>query len=177
MKKRVNVFCAASNSISKKDKELAREVGRIIAVTGNILIFGAGSTGAMGQLHEGYMESNPSFLPVGSTTDYIEKIESPVGIGHIVCHQTMHRRNEIYWLGDCCLVLGGGSGTFAEFWEFFTAKKLREWKGDIILLTESWVTNLILKNLDEMLKRGVISKNCMKYIKILNLRDFAEYLA
>lgn len=172
---KVAVFGAASDKISQLYKNEAKELGRILARGNHFLLFGAGSTGIMGAVCEGYLEENPDFLPFGSTTDYIEELERPCEGIHLIRCKTMARRKELYWLADVCIICPGGLGTMDEFFEFMTMKKLGEWSGDIYVLDMSHQSDDIINMLSFMEEIETV-QNVNDLYETINLTTLKEKL-
>ena len=183
-RKRIAIFGAASNRVTPKIDLLKEGVysecfklGLYLAQKKHFLIYGAGSTGVMGAVYEGYIAGDPEVRPFGSTTKYIAQIESPREDINLILTDTMSQRKELYWLADMCIICPGGLGTLDELFEFMTMKKLGQWDGEIIILKDK--TSGMAKEIERLLlhceKMGAI-KNVKSLYKVKTLEQLKEYL-
>lgn len=152
----VCVFGAASEHISKRKKKTAFAIGRLLGKRGHLLLFGAGTTGVMGEVARGYMSTNPPTKPFGITTHFIREVEHSFAEGEIHCVTTrsMAERKEMYQMADVVLVLPGGEGTLDELSEFKTYKQLnllaeasdmepQYWNGPLLLFKQGMYRHYI----------------------------------
>lgn len=179
----VCVFGAASVNISNKKKKRSYGLGRIIGKHGHNLIFGAGSTGVMGQVFKGYESQNPPCRPFGSTTYAIEEVEDAIDSSKInrIITRSMKDRKDLYHMADVVIVADGGFGTMDELFEFLCFKALNDivgdgvyWNGELILL-KSGISDSVVKLLTNICdqKMAVTWKD---YISVKTLNELDEYL-
>jgi len=172
---RIGMFGAASDKVSRKKKTLAYKTGQAIAANGHLLIYGAGSTGCMGSCARGYLSKNPALKPLASTTEFIETIEKPLpGANTMVC-KSLADREELYYVSDILLMLPGGAGTMREFWSFITEKRLQQWEGEIWVVDEGWICDLLKKQLRE-LEIQHCAKNITRDVRFIKYDDMVDEL-
>jgi uncharacterized protein (TIGR00725 family) len=134
--------------IQKENTELAIEVGKQIAISGNILVNGAcpglPNDAAIGAKQEGgfVMGVSPAF----SRKEHIDKYNSPIDPYDIILYSgqgLMYRDVLNIRCSDAIIVLGGGIGTLNEFTVAFDEGRY------IGVLTS---TNGISNHLEEIIK-------------------------
>lgn len=122
--KSVCVFCSSSSKLEERYYRLGAQVGRIIASKNIHLVYGGAAGGIMGKLADAALEEG------GEVTGVIPEVLS----GHERRHQNltalhvtkdMHeRQKKMSDLSDAFLILPGGLGTLAEFFEILTWKQI-----------------------------------------------------
>lgn len=123
-KKSVCVFCSASGGLDQTYYDLARETGQVIAQAGGRLVYGGAHRGMMGAVADGALEAGadvtgviPEFL--------IDAEQAHAGLTKLYTTQTMHERQmKMGELADYFVILPGGLGTLAEFFEVATWRTL-----------------------------------------------------
>ncbi len=119
----VCVYCASSAELAPKYFEAAARLGDIIAAEGIRLIYGGGSTGLMGKVADHVLAGGGE--AIGVIPEFMDKIE----LGHkgvkLEVVPDMHTRKRRFFVGtDAIVTLPGGCGTFEEFTEAITWKRL-----------------------------------------------------
>ncbi len=183
----IAIFGAASDRISKKKKKLCKNIGRAIGRAGHNLIFGAGTTGVMGAVAEGYMETNKTTKPFGSTTHYISELEAAHGEDDInlVKRACLDGREELYKLADIIIALPGGAGTSTELERYRTYKqlaamcrdkdqKVRTWDGDLYLWKAGTYKETIAKW--EAERKQHMADDWQKYIALIDFENLGDII-
>ena len=108
----------------KKFRETAAELGKLIAKENMKLVYGGGSIGLMGVLADSVLENGGRVT--GVIPEYLRNLEvCHNGLSELLVTESMHKRkNKMYELADCFLVLPGGIGTIDELAEVFTWSQL-----------------------------------------------------
>ncbi len=125
MVRNVTVYCASSNAIDARYREVAEETGRILAASGLTLVYGGGQVGLMGILARAVHESDGTVVGV-----IPEALKQREGIAYevadeLIITETMQERKRILFTrADAFIVLPGGFGTLEEFMEVLTLKQL-----------------------------------------------------
>lgn len=166
--KRITVFCSASNSVLPKYKKLAYKLGESIAKQDNILVYGGGEHGLMGEVAKGAIDNDGRF--VGVITSHLVGKESKSGntITHIV--PTMAERKEfIFEQSDFVVVLPGGCGTMDELFEAMTMRIIGERTHPIYILDtkDHKFSESIRQLIDMMVEMGTLAKrdrDCVTYV-------------
>ncbi len=120
MIKSICVYCGSSDRVKPAYMEAAYLIGREIADRGWVLWYGAGSTGLMGAVADGALESG------GTVIGVIPEIFNTPQLAHNGLHrlevvENMHlRKQRLVDQADAFIALPGGYGTFEELFEILT---------------------------------------------------------
>ncbi len=152
----VLIFCGASTGDHPIYKEVAEQVGTILAQEGYQIVFGAGSVGLMGIIADAALAAGGQV--VGVITEHLVELE--------VCHRgltelhvvpTMHERKVMMAkLSDAVLTLPGGYGTLDELFELATLGQLGEDKRPIGILNTAGFFSHLLAYLDHVQQEGFL---------------------
>jgi uncharacterized protein (TIGR00730 family) len=118
--KKICVYCGSSDKISQVYLDAAYKLGAEIARQDITIVYGAGSTGMMGALANGALDSG------GQVWGVIPKMfDTPQlshkGLTYYEVTDTMHtRKARMADLADGFIALPGGFGTFEELLEIIT---------------------------------------------------------
>ena len=154
--KNICVFGASSNAIADKFKKDAFEVGRLIALAGCGLVFGAGDSGLMGQAARG------AFSEGGRITGVIPEKLNKKGIYFEGCTErietpTMHERKaKMEELSSGFIALGGGFGTIEELMEVMTLKQLSYIDPAIVLLNTDGYFDPLIEQFKRCVEEGFV---------------------
>lgn len=147
---KISVFAASSSKIPEEYFEVARELGRLIALSGNDLVFGAGGIGLMGAMADEALNNK------GRVIGVIPEFMVKNGWGHNSISQTIvtedmnSRKKKIFEISDAVIALPGGVGTLEELTEAITLKQLGLFKGPIIILNTNGFYNTLLQFFDQL---------------------------
>lgn len=148
---RLCVYCSANEAIDEKYKQLAYDVGKLMADHKIQLVFGGGKLSMMGALARGVMENNgyaKGFMP-GHLNDR-EGGYSNIDEIHIV--DTMHtRKMQMAESSDAFLLLPGGFGSMDEFFEIITWKQIAIHNKAIIILNAFGYWDHLLQLMDHII--------------------------
>lgn len=118
------MFCASSSAVDQKYMDLAAALGGLIAARGLRLVYGGAQSGLMGAAADSALAAG------GEVTGVMPEILSGRERAHktlTTLHITkdMHERQQkMADLSDAFIVLPGGTGTLAEFFEILTWKQI-----------------------------------------------------
>ena len=118
------VFCGARFGSDPAARQLATDMGELLAREGMTLVYGGGGVGLMGILANATLNSGGKV--VGVIPRFLLKREA----GHpdlteTVVVETMHeRKRTMYERSDAIVVLPGGLGTLEEFFEVLSWRTL-----------------------------------------------------
>ena len=123
MLKTITVFCGSANSCPDKYKELAEEVGRVIARQNRRLVYGAGSRGLMGIVAKAAQAENG--YVIGVNCKRFEGSKYKLDVDEYYITDTMQERKvKLLELGDASITIPGGIGTLDELTEIFSLVQL-----------------------------------------------------
>lgn len=151
---KVTVFCAASDRVNKDYSDSAFEMGKLLALSGREIIFGAGNIGSMNALANGALSA------AGKITGVIPEFMDMLNLTHqrisrLIVVKDMHERESIMLKeADAIIALPGGSGTFSELLQAITWKQLGLIISPIIIVN---VRNYFAPLID-MLNRAIEEK-------------------
>jgi uncharacterized protein (TIGR00730 family) len=151
--KSIAVYCGASDSVPQKYKDVAKQVGALLAKERIRLVYGGGDTGLMKIVSESCMEAGGNVL--GIMTEYLEDFEDVnLDITELKIEKCMHsRKKQMFLEADGFIVLPGGFGTLDEIFEVLTWKQIGLHTKPIVFLSSDgfWdpLTPLIKKMIIE----------------------------
>lgn len=120
----VCVYCGASNRVSERYIDAAKQVGQVLAENDMGLVYGGGRMGLMGAVADSVLDHGGS--AIGIIPKHLQDREvyhETLNELHIV--DTMHIRKQMMIdRSDAFLILPGGYGTLEEAFEILTWKQL-----------------------------------------------------
>ena len=171
----VCVFCASADGVSPVYRNAARDLGRLLAVSGYGLVYGGASVGTMGVIADAALEAGGEVI--GVIPDVIREREIDhrrLTELHVV--RTMHERKAM--LADrshAFVALPGGYGTMDEFIEIVTWAQLRIHAKPCVLVNLDGYYDRLLAFFDHSVSEGFIRPANRALIQVA--RDAAEALA
>lgn len=128
------VYGAASALIDNKYIEEGLKLGRELGTRGHTLVFGGGNSGLMGAVVRGISEKNGH--SIGISPEFFR----PDGVLFEDSSKTFFtadmrsRKAMLDSLSDGFIITPGGTGTYDEFFEIYTLKRLGQTKKPIAIL-------------------------------------------
>ena len=118
--KSICVYCGSADEIHPDFRLAGRQMGRTLAESGILLIYGGGKTGIMGAVADGALEVGGKVTGV-----MVESMNTPalahMGLTRLEVTPTIHERKaRMYELAEGYIALPGGFGTFDELFETIT---------------------------------------------------------
>lgn len=122
--KNICVFCGSSTIVDGKYLRAARDVGVMLAQNGYGVVYGGGNIGLMGAAADAALEAGGKVI--GVIPKFLrDKEVAHKGLTELHLTETMHERQVgMAERSDAFVVLPGGLGTLAEFFEVLTWKQL-----------------------------------------------------
>jgi len=155
---KIAVFCGASigfNSIYKNDAE---RVGAYFAQHNIGLVYGGGKIGMMGALADKLLEQGGEVIGIIPHLLVHEEVVHS-DLSQLIKTKTMSKRKvKISKLVDGYIALAGGFGTLDEIFEALTLGQLGIENKPIGLLNTAGFFNLVLAQLDVMVKEGFLKQ-------------------
>ncbi len=148
------VFCASSRDVADEYFDLAHNLGELAADQGWRIVYGGARIGLMGRLADSAMNAGGEVI--GYIPEHLKSKEiAHTGITNLHTTKTMHERQKSMTdAADAFVVLPGGLGTLAEFYEALTWKQLRLHNKPIAVINAQDYWTPMLKSI----KRGVQEK-------------------
>ncbi|MEE4115718.1 MAG: TIGR00730 family Rossman fold protein [Marinilabiliaceae bacterium] len=151
---KISIFAASSSKIPSEYFSVAAELGKLIALSGNELVFGGGGIGLMGAVADSAMNNG------GRATGVIPQFMVNNGWGHGSINETIitpdmnSRKKKIFEISDAVIALPGGVGTLEELTEAITLKQLGLFKGPIVILNTEGFYNKLLGYFDQLIDQN-----------------------
>lgn len=153
MIKNICVFCGASDRVEQKYKNLASELGVMLAKRKLNLVYGGGSTGLMGAVAKTTHENGSKVTAVyPRLLDQFEPLSHDLDNTIIV--DTMSKRKDLMIeKSDAFVILPGGFGTLDEVFEIITLKILNQHSKPIIFINFDNFWAGLIRYLDEIIAK------------------------
>lgn len=162
------VFAASSERLEASYRNLAEELGGLIAAAGAAMVFGAGATGLMGAAARGVDAAGGSMIGV-----IPERLNRP-GVAYENCTRlivtpTMHERKQtMEALSDAFIALPGGFGTLEEVLEVITLKQLGYHQKPIVLINQGGFFDALLEQFELLFATGSADIECRLLYDVAN---------
>ena len=162
----VCVFCASSDVIPQKYKDVASWLGEFCAGQGLRIVYGGAQDGLMGTLADAALAKDGCV--VGVMPEILSGRErAHTGLSELHITKDMHERQQkMSDLADAFLILPGGMGTLAEFFEILTWKHIGIHDKPIVLLNIEGYWNPLLNMIDQSMEQGFSNKNASDLFEI-----------
>lgn len=154
LKGNVSVFCASSAHIDTRYLDVARELGRQLAIDGWRCVNGGGAVGLMGAVTDGAMDAG------GQVTGVIPKFMVDNGwcydrLVDVIVTADMHQRKQTMSdMANAVIALPGGVGTLEELLEALTWRQLGLIRVPIIILNAMGYYDALLAMLRHAIDEG-----------------------
>ena len=154
--KKVCVFCGSSKGNSPVYELIARDLGKRLAETQRILVYGGGSKGLMGVIADEALKHGGEVI--GVIPEFMDKLEVAHGDlteMHIV--DSMHaRKQKMADLSDGFITMPGGMGTLDETVEILTWAQLGLHGKPVGLLNVEGYFDPLISYMDHMVEEGFL---------------------
>ncbi len=160
------IYGASSNRLDPVYFEAAEQLGRCIAASGDVLVFGGGASGLMGACARGAKEQGGKIIGIAP------KLFDEPGFllsdcDDFIMTSTMAERKEtMLKQSDAFIALPGGIGTMDEFFETITLKQLGLAKGPLVLLNTGNFYDPLAAFLTRMADGGFMSGACLNLVHL-----------
>ncbi len=176
------VYGAASSLIDKSYIADGEKLGEEMAKRGYALVFGGGGGGMMGAAARGIKKQNGT--SIGVVPNFFREDGFPVDevlfadCTEVIKCETMHERKKILRdKADLFIVTAGGIGTYDEFFEILTLKKLGRLNKEIIILNTNGYYDHIISMLSRTLEEKFMDQSVMDNFKVFDtVEDTMEYI-
>jgi uncharacterized protein (TIGR00730 family) len=161
----VCVFCGSSAPSDTRYRDAARALGTLLARSGIGLVYGAGSTGLMGDLADAALAHGgrvTGVIPVGLFSREV----GHTGLTELHEVPSMHERKQLmYDLSDAFIALPGGLGTLEELAEVATWSQLGLHSKPVLLLDVDSFWEPLVTQLDRMVDVGLLKQDSRRLIQ------------
>ncbi len=169
----VCVYCGSSNNGPQSHREVATELGSLMASRGIDLVYGGGRVGVMGTVADAVMSAGGKVT--GIIPDFLMRKE----VGHTnitsleIVQNMHHRKARMAELSDAFLVLPGGLGTLEEFFEVLTWRFLGLHDKPIALLNTDRYWHKLSDALRNMAETGYAHQQALEFAPLVNTPEEA----
>jgi uncharacterized protein (TIGR00730 family) len=153
---KICIFASSSSLLHEIYGDEAISLGKLIAQSGDEIIYGGGGIGLMGKIADAVLEAG------GRVTGVIPQFMQDEGWGHasvseMIVTEDMHsRKQRMFMQSDAVVALPGGIGTLEELTEAITLKQLGLYSGPIVILNTLGFYDLFLSMLDKMIAENFL---------------------
>ena len=175
--KTICVFCGSSQRVEPHYKEQAQALGRVLAGLGLTLVYGGARIGLMGALADEMLGRGAEVI--GVIPEHLkEKEVAHSGLTHLHITQTMQeRQKKMADLADGFVILPGGLGTLAEFFEILTWKSLGLHTKPIFMLNQGGYWDHLRALFDQMAdEKFLYEKSSDLFMVLENIEDLTQWL-
>lgn len=167
-KKSVCVFCSASGGLDQGYYAIARETGQVIARAGGRLVYGGSHAGMMGAVADGALEGGAEVY--GVIPEFLtDKEKAHHGVTKLYITSTMHERQmKMGELADYFVILPGGLGTMAEFFEVATWRTLGILEKPILVVNYKGYWTPLLEMITKSGELGFLHKRADSMFNTVN---------
>ncbi len=154
--RRICVYCASSDEVHERWREVAREAGRALARRGIAVVYGGGGVGLMGELATAALEAGGEVL--GVIPERLRALElEHRGLTKLFVVDSMHARKMMMaQLSDAFIALPGGFGTLEELFEAITWTQLGYHDKPVGVVDAHGFYQPILQFIDQAVELGFI---------------------
>jgi uncharacterized protein (TIGR00730 family) len=158
---RVCVFCASSEHVEPRFREVAAELGRGLASAGWELVYGGGNIGLMGEVARAALAAGAKVT--GVIPDRLARREIALDdVTELIRTETLRERKALMDArSDAFVVLPGGIGTLEELVEIITLKQLGFHNRAIIVVDADGYWDPLLEQLRRMVDSRLASPSLL----------------
>lgn len=155
---RVTVFCASSDDLDQSYYDLAEKTGELCANLELDVVYGGAKGGMMGRIADSALRGGSQVI--GVIPEFMKERErAHTGLNELHVTQSMHERQQkMAKLCDGFLILPGGIGTLAEFFEIITWKQVNLIDKPIVLFNAHGYWDFLLQQMQNLEKQNFAHK-------------------
>ncbi|MBS1687143.1 MAG: TIGR00730 family Rossman fold protein [Bacteroidetes bacterium] len=160
----IAIFCGSSDGYLEQYREIAYELGSILAGKGIRIVYGGAKIGLMGAIADGALSNGGQVI--GVIPDFLQTKEvTHEGLTELVLVTTMHERKiKMHELSNGVITLPGGWGTMDELFEMLTWAQLGLHHKPIGLLNVMGYYEAFKAFIDNMVREGFVSEDVNKIL-------------
>jgi uncharacterized protein (TIGR00730 family) len=173
----VCIYCASSSDIDDLYKNNALDAARFCALQGWRVVYGGGNVGLMGLVADAAVDAGGAVI--GVIPEFLQRREvAHLRLTELHITHTMHERQmKMADLSDAFIVLPGGLGTLAEFFEIVTWRQLGLHDKPIFILNTNHYWDHTILQMEMAHQQGFIRQNLADLFRVVdNIADIIPYL-
>lgn len=124
---KICIYGAAREQIDKSFMDAAERLGRSLALRRHTMVFGGGARGMMGAAARGASSEGADIISVAPGDVNVDGELFNGSTFYIYTKTLAERKERFISLSDAFIVLPGGIGTYDEFFDLLSVKRLTEW--------------------------------------------------
>lgn len=171
MNRNICVYSSSSDKLEEKYYILAETLGKRIAQSGDVLVFGAGARGLMGATARGAKSCGGKIIGVIPEALNLKGILYEECDKLIVTPEMRSRKKALDENSDVLVALPGGFGTLEEVIEVITSKQLGYHTKPIILFNAFGFYDNLLKQFDTYTEQNFASDDYMSLFYVTDSID------
>ncbi len=150
---RVCVYCASSSRCDPAYYDVAARLGRLLALSGVIIVYGGGKVGSMGALADGALAAGGRVI--GVLPRFMDDLEWGHGrLSELILVNDLHERKRLMIQEvDAVVALPGGCGTWEELFEAMSWKRLGLYCGPIVIVNTAGFYDPMLTQLERSIEQ------------------------
>jgi len=147
---------------------VAQELGKLIALNGLRLVYGAGDVGLMGEIAQATQKNGGRIL--GVIPEHLLTLEvAKTDLDTFIVTENMHERKKVMFSNsETIVVMPGGVGTLEEFFEVLTWKQLGLHTKDIILLNVEGFWDSLLGLIEGLVESKFANRKILSQFIVVN---------
>jgi uncharacterized protein (TIGR00730 family) len=175
MSKRICVYCASSEKVPSKYFDDTKKIAAELVAGNHHVVYGGGAVGLMGTLADTVIDSKGKIT--GIMPSFMKEVEwNHPRVTDMVYTDTMAQRKEMLLEGaDIALSLPGGCGTYEEFMEAITLKRLGLIGTDIVFYNQDGFYEPIKQLFEQAVNENFMTADHMNGIKFFDTVDTLMY--
>jgi uncharacterized protein (TIGR00730 family) len=174
--KNIAVFCASANGTDPVYRNVAVELGRVLAERSIGVVYGGAKVGLMQAVAEAALAANGKVIGVIPTV-LVNLEVAHDGLTELHITDTMHTRKALIGeRSDAFIALPGGFGTFEELFEVLAWQTLKIHAKPVLLLNTNGFYDKLLTFLDHCVEQGMLRAKNRKIVLVANTVDDAIQL-
>ncbi len=146
----VCVYCASSTHVDRAYFDVARELGRQLAVRGLTLIYGGGSVGLMGEVARSVKQAGGRVVGIIPQSLVEKEFAFRESDELIITPDMRTRKAEMDRRCDAFVTLPGGFGTLEELFETLTGRLLSYHNKPIVILNAAGFYDPLIELMEHM---------------------------
>jgi uncharacterized protein (TIGR00730 family) len=151
------VFCGSSPGTNPRYRDVAGQLGQLLATKEIRLVYGGGGIGLMGALADSTLAAGGQVIGIIPTGLATREVAHP-HLTELEVVGTMHERKaRMADLADAFLALPGGMGTFDELFEIITWAQLGIHRKPIGLLNIDHYFDPLIEMVEHAVREGFVS--------------------
>lgn len=177
MKKNICVYCSSSEYLDEKFYKVAYEFGKMIAKSGDNLVYGGSTCGCMGRVANGVLENGGKVIGIIPKAIMEKGIANPEASEIIVSNDMNDRKMMMEEKADAFVALPGSFGTMDEIFQVIVTKQLSYHKKAIVFLNVDGYYDPLFAMIENFYKYGFARDFNRELYHISNsVEDAIEYL-